>query len=111
MAKEPWMRITIAHRKTIAQAMEVADRSIDKAFDGLPNSPIQIVEPKKKWAGQVMKFGLTAKLGSLRYPIHGKVEVTDSQFVIDVELGLLGKLLPKGEVGKSIETRVRGLLT
>jgi Putative polyhydroxyalkanoic acid system protein (PHA_gran_rgn) len=105
------MHITIAHKKTVAQAMQVADRSIDHVFKGLPHTPIQIVEQRKKWAGQVMEFGLTAKLGFLKYPIHGKVEVTDSRFAIDVELGLLGKCLPEGQARQSIETRFRGLLS
>lgn len=104
------MHITIAHRKTVAEAIEVADRSVDEVFGGLPHTPIKIVEQKKKWVGPVMEFSLTARLGFLNYPIRGRVEVTDSRFVIDVELGLLGKLLPEGKAGKSIETRVRGLL-
>ena len=106
------MYITIAHKKTVAQAMHVADRSIDQLFkSSLLNTPIQIVEQRKKWAGQVMEFGLTAKLGLLKYPIHGTVEVTDSQFAIDVELGLFGKFLPEGKARESIETGVRGLLS
>ena len=105
------MHITITHRKTVAQAMEVADRSIDQVFSGLPHTPIQIVEQEKKWVGRVMEFSLTARIGFLKYPIRGKVEVADTQFVIDVELGMLGKLLPEGAASKEIETRARGLLT
>lgn len=105
------MHITIAHKKSVAEAMQLADRSMDQLFKGLTSTPIQIVEQRKKWAGQVMEFGLTARLGFLKYPIHGKVEVTDSRFVIEVELGLLGKCLPEGQAQQSIETRFRGLLS
>lgn len=105
------MHITIAHKKTVAQAMQVADRSIDKVFNGLLNTPIQIVDQKKRWTGQVMEFGLAAKLGFLKYPICGKVEVTDHQFAIHIELGLVGKFLPEAKARESIETRVRGLLS
>ena len=102
------MHITIAHKKSVEQAMQVAERSIDEVFEGLP--PIQIVESRKRWTGHVMEFGFKAKLGFLTYPINGRVEVTNCQFAIDIELGWLAKCLPQGRT-REIETRIRGLIT
>ena len=101
------MHITISHTKTVEQAMQVADGSIDRVFDGLP--PIQVVDRRKRWTGQMMEFGFKAKLGLLTYPINGRVEVSDRQFAIDIELGWLANCLPQGKT-EEIETRVRGLI-
>ena len=63
----------------------------------------------KRWTGQMMEFGFKAKLGLLTYTINGRVEVSDRQFAIDIELGWLAKCLPQGKT-EEIETRVRGLI-
>jgi hypothetical protein len=102
------MHITISHGKTVEDAMKVADSSIDRVFDGIP--PIQVVGSRKRWTGQIMEFAFKAKLGFLTYPIDGKVEVTQCQYTVDIELGWLSKCLPQGKT-EAIETRVRGLIT
>jgi hypothetical protein len=103
------MHITIAHKKTVEQAMQEVDRSMDQVFEGLPIAPIQIVETGKRWTGQAMEFGFKTKLGLLTYPINGRVEVTNCHFAVDIELGLFAKCLPQGRT-QEIETRLRGLI-
>ena len=104
------MHITIAHRKTIQQAIEAADRAVDQMFKGLPVGPVEIIQQQKEWRGPVMTFGLTAKMGFMRYPVRGTVEVMERQCVVDVDLFMLDRLLPNGKAQKSIEARIRGLL-
>ena len=104
------MRIAIAHDKPVAQVIESADQAVDQVFKGLPVGPVEIVEQHKHWSGGVMTFHLTAKIGPLKYPIRGTVEVTDRQCVVDVDLMTLGRLLPK-KAQDLIEARWRGLIT
>jgi hypothetical protein len=104
------MRITIGHQKTVPQAIEVADRAVDQVFKGLPMGCVEIVGQQKEWLGTVMTFGLTAKMGLLKYPLRGTVEVTDRQWIVDVDLLMFGKLLPN-RAERLIEARWRGLLS
>ncbi len=104
------MRITIAHKNTFQQAIEMADRAVDGVFKSLPGGPVEIVEQQKRWIGAVLTFGLTAKLGFLKYPMRGTVEVTEQQYIVDVDLMTLGRLLPK-KAQQVIEAQWRGLLT
>jgi hypothetical protein len=103
------MRVAIAHNKTVAQAMESADQAVDQVFKGLPLGPVEIVGQQKHWDGRVMTFDMTAKVGPLKYPLRGTVEVTDSQCIVDIDLLILGRLLPN-KAQKSIEARWRALI-
>jgi hypothetical protein len=59
-----------------------------------------------------MNFGFTAGMGPITAPIHGTVEVTDTEVIIDIELpGFLKSFLPEERVRSEVQTRVRGLLT
>ena len=104
------MRITIGHQRTVAQAIEVADRAVDQVFKGLPMGCVEIVGQQKEWLGSLMTFGLTAKLGLLKYPLRGTVEVTERQWIVDLDLMLFGHLLPN-RAEQLIEARWRGLLS
>jgi hypothetical protein len=105
------MHVTVSHKKTIAQAMKTADSIANEVFSGLSQLPMQVVNSRKSWVGPVMEFGLIAKLAFISCPVHGTLEVTDSQFILNLELGLLGKLLSEAKAKESIERRIRGLLS
>jgi hypothetical protein len=105
------MHMTVSHKKTIAQAMKTADSIANEVFSGLSQLPMQVVNSRKSWVGPVMEFGLIAKLAFLSCPVHGTLEVTDSQFILNLDLGLLGKLLSEAKAKEAIEKRVRGLLS
>jgi len=104
------MRIAITHNKTVAQVIESADQAVDQVFKGLPLGPVEFVEQQKHWSGGVMTFHLTAKVGPLKYPLRGTVEVTERQCIVDVDLMAFGRLLPN-KTQELIEARWRGLLT
>ena len=104
------MRIAIGHEKSVPQAIEVADRAVDQVFKGLPVGCVEIVGQQKEWSGPVMTFGLTARLGFVKYPMRGTVEVTDKQWIVDVDLMMFGKLLPD-KTHRAIEARWRALLS
>jgi hypothetical protein len=104
------MRITIAHKKTKAQAMQAVDRAVDDIFGASAMAPVTIANPQKSWNGSVMTFSLTAKMGFLSNP-SGLVEVTDNDVTVDADVGMLGKLFSAEKLRATVETRIRGLLT
>ena len=105
------MRLTIPHSRTKQEARDAVDRSIDQMFNGLALGPIEFLDQKKQWLGDTMNFALTAKLSLLKTPIQGSVMVGEREITIDVDLGLLAKLLPENTAKTRIENRVKGLLT
>jgi len=105
------MRITIAHSKSKAQAIQAADRAVEEVFRGLAMGPVTIVNHQKTWNGSVMTFSLTAKMGFLQNPISGTVAVTNEDVTIDADLGRLSRLLTAENFRAAVESRVRGLLT
>jgi hypothetical protein len=104
------MRITIAHQRSVPKAIEAADQAVDQVFKGFPMGCLEIVGQQKEWSGPVMTFGFTAKVGFVKYPMRGTVEVTDRQWIIDVDLMILGRLLPH-KTHRAIEARWRALLS
>src|ERR1700730_1980167 len=104
------MRITVAHKKGQAQAIQAVDKAVDEAFRGLATGPVTIVNQRKTWNGPVMTFSFTAKMGFLQNPISGTVEVTDTEVKIDADVGMLSKLFPADKFRATVESRVRGLL-
>ena len=104
------VRVTISHNKPKEELVRAVDRSFDDLFRGIALVPLQIVNEKRSWQATTLSFSFEAKAGPLSTPIKGTVEVTDKDLTIDVDLGLLEKLLPAKEARAAIEQRVRGLL-
>src|ERR1700688_1816980 len=104
------MRITIAHSKGQPQMIQIVDRAFDDVFRGLVPGPLTITGQQKAWQGPVMKFSLIARMGFIKNPISGTVEVTENDVTIDADLGMLGNLIPTREVRSNLETRFRKLL-
>ena len=104
------MRIAIDHNKAVVHVVESADQAVNQVFKGFPLGPVEIVEQQKHWSGRVMTFHLTAKVGPLKYPVRGTLEVTDRQCIVDVDLMAFGRLLPN-KAQELIEARWRGLIT
>ena len=104
------MRITIAHTKGQQQMIQLVDRAFDEAFRGLVPGPVTLTKQEKTWQGSMMKFSLIARMGFIKNPISGTVEVTERDVTIDADLGMLGNLIPAREVQSNLETRLRKLL-
>jgi hypothetical protein len=105
------MRITVSHKKPKPEVIRAVDRSIDDVFRALAIPPIELVDQHKSWNGSILTFSLTAKMGFLRNPVRGTIEVTDKDVIIDADLGMLNRLLPEERIRTTIEGQVRGLLT
>ena len=103
------MRISVSHTKPKEEIIRAVDRSFTSLFQGL-GTPFQLVNPEKNWNGSTMTFSLTAKMGFVRTPIRGTVEVTDHDITIDADLGIFERMIPKGRARDLISNRIRGLL-
>src|SRR5579871_2438752 len=103
------MRVIIPHNRPKQEMKDSVERSIDTLFAGF--GPIEVVQQRKQWSGDTLAFSLNAKVGLLQTPIVGSALVTDQQLTLDVDLGLLGKLIPEDSAKAQIERRVKGLLT
>jgi hypothetical protein len=106
-----FVRITVAHTKSKDEIKRAIDRTFDDFFRGIGGLPLQIVDEKRKWERDTLIFSCGAKMALITSPIKGTIDVTDRDVTIDVDFGLLGKLLPVAKAKASIENRVRGLLT
>jgi hypothetical protein len=104
------MRITIAHNRSKAEIIDSVDRSFNEIFQGVPGIPVKLVVEQKSWQGSVLSFSLSARLGLLSTPIKGTVEVTDHDLTVDIDLGLLNRLVPEQTAREVIGTRIKGLL-
>jgi hypothetical protein len=91
--------------------MRSVDRSFDDLFRGVGSMPIQVVEERRNWRGSTLDFSISAKMGIIKTPIKGTIEVTDRDITIDADLGLLERLIPANKAQAGITSRIRGLLT
>jgi hypothetical protein len=105
------MRITIAHTQSQQQMIAVVDRTFEDMFKGLAQSPIEVTNQHKVWQGSVMTFSLTAKIGFLKNPVSGTVQVNDREIILTADVGMLNKLISVEKIQNALETRLRGLLT
>lgn len=105
------MRITVAHSRPKEELMRSVDRSFEELFRGVGVAPIQFVDVQRSWQGSTLNFSMRAKMGLLSTPIKGTIDVTDKDLTIDVDLGLLEKLLPQAKARETLTNKIRGLLT
>jgi Putative polyhydroxyalkanoic acid system protein (PHA_gran_rgn) len=104
------MRVTISHDRPKQEMKDSVERSIDQLFTGFNLGAIQCVNQRKQWLGDTMTFSLTARLGLLQTAINGSALVTEKEVILDVDLGLLGKLLPETSAATQIAGRAKALL-
>jgi hypothetical protein len=104
------MVVIIPHDGPKQEMKDSVERSVDQLFTGFNLGVIEFTDQVKRWSLDTMAFSLTAKVGFLRTPIVGSALVTDTQVVLDVDLGLLGKLVPEEIARTLIGGRAKGLL-
>jgi hypothetical protein len=104
------MKITVSHNRSKEEVIQSVDRSFNDLFQGIVILPIRFAEQKRSWQGNRLTFSLIARMGLVSTPIKGTVEVTDRDLTIDVDLGLLERLIPAAKVREVVSSRVRGLL-
>jgi hypothetical protein len=89
------MRITVAHNRTKAAAIESVDRSFNEMFQEAAGLPVRLAVKQKSWQGSTLSFQLTAKMGLFSTPIKGTVEVTDRDLIVSAESSAPRKNRPR----------------
>jgi Putative polyhydroxyalkanoic acid system protein (PHA_gran_rgn) len=105
------MRVTISHDKTQQQVKDAVDHGIDQVFEGLGGGAVDLTDKHHEWHENTLMISMTARLVFIRTPLKGSVIVGEKDVTVDVDLGLLGKLVSDETVRRVIETRMRGMLT
>jgi hypothetical protein len=102
------MTVTVRHRKTREQAVQV----VDDAFTQLYRAPVmgvEIVEPVKKWNASTMAFSFTGRLGFIEVPLSGSVAVDDQRVTILCELpAILKNFVGEEKIRTSVEEKMNG---
>ncbi len=104
------MRVTMEHNRSKDEVMRGVDRSFDELASGNVKLPVQIEVKERSWQGPVMRFELSAKMGIMSNPIKGTIEVTDSQVIIDADLGILGRFVSDEMATTMFASKFKGLL-
>ena len=83
---------------------------IDQLFQSAGTAGVEIRSLERSWNGNTMSFSFTGKMGPFTAPIRGTVLVTDTELTIDVDLGIVGKLLSEDKIRRSIEGGAQKML-
>ena len=102
------MKIIVPHNKPKEEVIQTIDRSID---DLLRQSlPVKFTVQQRTWQGSTLTFAVAAKVGFVNAPVKGSIEVTDTDLIIDVDLGMLSNFVSDEKARAVVGTRIRGLL-
>jgi len=82
------VRITVSHNRSKEEVKQSVDRSFNDLFEGIVVPPLGFVEERKSWQGNTLTFSLSAKMGLVRTPIKGTVEVTDCDLTCSALMSL-----------------------
>jgi hypothetical protein len=104
------MRVILEHHRNKADVIQAVDRSFADMFKGVEGLPVKVAVKEKSWAGSIMNFALTAKMGLLSTPIKGTVEVTDTELIIDADLGMLNRFISDETAQQMLGSKIKGLL-
>jgi hypothetical protein len=104
------VRISISHNRTKEEVVQSVDRSWDDLFKEAGALPVKLTVQQRSWQGSTMTFALTAKMGIISTPIKGTVEVTDSDVIVDADLGMLGRFVNEKTAQQVLGSRIKGLL-
>ena len=104
------MKITIAHNRTKTEVMQTIDRSFDEMSRPNAGIPVQLAVKSKNWQGSVLNFELSAKMAMLSTPITGTVEVTDTDVIINADLGMLNRFVSDETAAEMFGKRFKGML-
>ncbi len=104
------MKVTVTHKTSKEEVRQAVEKAVDQLFKETPPGLIQITDQRKQWDDDTLRFWLTAKMGVVRNPIQGSIQVTERDLTVDVDLGMLNLLFPEQKIRKTIEDQLRGKL-
>ena len=107
------MKVTVEHGSSKEEVKQALNRSLDDIFTNSVPVPVKLVQRQRSWSADTLTFSLIAKMGPLGMvstPITGTVHVSDRDVTIDVNLGILERLIPADKARQAVTTRLKGLL-
>lgn len=108
-----FVKITVAHSSSKEEVKQAVNRSLDDIFANSIPLPVKLLQQQRSWSADTLTFSLIAKMGPLGMvstPITGTVHVSDRDVTIDVNLGILERLIPVDKARQAVTTRLKGLL-
>jgi hypothetical protein len=104
------MRVSVSHHRSKQEVVQSVDRSFNELFNEAAGLPVKLVVNQRSWQGSTMTFQLTAKMGIISTPIKGTVEVTDTDIIVDADLGMLSRFVSNEKAQQLLGSRIKGLL-
>ena len=96
------IKIERNHGVTKSQAISTIDNFLNELMKQSFPGNVKIIEPKKSWSGDIMKFSFNARKGFFNPTIEGVINVNDTQVVLISELPGIVKTLVSEEKIKEI---------
>ena len=105
------MKVIVAHHSTQEETMRKLDQASDKLM-AIDIKNVQIADQEKSWAGPVMNFSFTGKMGFISLPLAGTVTVDNTNVTLDCELpSLIKNLMGEDKVRATVEQNIRALVS
>jgi hypothetical protein len=104
------MRVILEHHRNKADVVAAVDRSFNDLFQGVEGLPVKVAVKERSWKGSTLTFALTAKMGLLSTPIKGTVEVTDTELIVDADLGMLNRFISDKTAQEMLGGKIKGML-
>jgi len=104
------VKVTVSHDSSKEEVKQAVNRSLDDILANSVPLPVKLVQQQRSWSADTLTFSLIAKMGLMSTPITGTVHVSDREVTIDVNLGLLERLIPADKARQAVSARLKGLL-
>ncbi len=104
------MRIAVTHNRPKQQVIDSVERSFNDMFQQAGALPVKLTVDQRSWEGSVMTFQITARMGIMSTPIKGTVEVTDTELIVNADLGMLGRFVDDKTAEQMLGSKLKGLL-
>lgn len=103
------MRIIVPHHRSRQEVIQTIDKSLDELLQ--QSLPVKLVVQQRTWEGSTLAFSVAAKMAFISSTVKGTIEVTDTEVIIDVDLGMFQSFVSQEKAQEVIGARVRGLLS
>ncbi|MFA5021604.1 MAG: hypothetical protein WC508_00785 [Patescibacteria group bacterium] len=80
------MKITLPHQTTQPEAIQKIDRKLNEAMAMDFPAGVRIIDPYKKWNGNIMNFSFTVQRFILSLDFEGTVIVTDQEVIGEADI-------------------------
>jgi hypothetical protein len=104
------VRIAVTHNRPKQQVIDSVERSFNDMFQQAGALPVKLTVDQRSWEGSVMTFQITARMGIMSTPIKGTVEVTDTELIVNADLGMLGRFVDDKTAEQMLGSKLKGLL-